>query len=141
GKRPPPRTTIGQYLTRAALYPAAWILKAIRNVGRISRKRERQLRPLSAFGVLVRPILERIDAKFNWKPTRFVLDQDETTAIRKLVYKLSRNEETIVVGPWMSEVGFEILYWIPFLNWAMTYKQFDPERLIVISRGGVADWY
>src|SRR5262249_38572735 len=54
---------------------------------------------------------------------------------------LSRTESTVVIGPWLSEVGFEVLYWIPFLNWAKTYRPFDADRLIVISRGGVADWY
>jgi hypothetical protein len=23
----------------------------------------------------------------------------------------------ILVGPWLSEVGFELLYWIPMLHW------------------------
>jgi hypothetical protein len=23
----------------------------------------------------------------------------------------------IIAGPWTGEVGFELLYWIPFLNW------------------------
>ena len=25
--------------------------------------------------------------------------------------------EPILVGPWLGEVGFELLYWIPFLRW------------------------
>ena len=47
----------------------------------------------------------------------------------------------IVVGPWLSEVGFELLYWIPFLNWVKTYRPFDPERMVVVSRGGAGIWY
>ena len=39
-------------------------------------------------------------------------------------------------GPWLSETGFELLYWIPFLAWAKAYGNFDPERLVVVSRGG-----
>jgi hypothetical protein len=46
-----------------------------------------------------------------------------------------------VVGPWLSEVGFELLYWIPFLNWVKTNRPFDAERLVVISRGGAGIWY
>ena len=23
----------------------------------------------------------------------------------------------IVAGPWVGEVGFELLYWVPFLRW------------------------
>lgn len=55
--------------------------------------------------------------------------------------RLSRSRLPIVVGPWTGEVGFELLYWIPFLQWMRETFPIDPERLIVVSRGGVADWY
>ena len=29
----------------------------------------------------------------------------------------------IVIGPWVGEVGFELLYWIPFLNCALKHLQ------------------
>ena len=45
------------------------------------------------------------------------------------------------LGPWLSETGFELLYWIPFLAWAKAYGNFDPDQLIVVSRGGAAPWY
>jgi hypothetical protein len=47
----------------------------------------------------------------------------------------------VIVGPWLSETGFELLYWIPFLSWAQAYGHLDPDRLLVISRGGAAPWY
>jgi hypothetical protein len=47
----------------------------------------------------------------------------------------------IVVGPWLSEVGFEVLYWIPFLRWLVARFEVDPDRLHVVSRGGTASWY
>ena len=37
-------------------------------------------------------------------------------------------------GPWLSETGFELLYWIPFLAWAKAYGNFDPDA----AGGGVA---
>jgi hypothetical protein len=46
-----------------------------------------------------------------------------------------------VVGPWLSEIGFEVLYWIPLLNWFMSRYDVDPERVVAISRGGVRSWY
>jgi hypothetical protein len=46
-----------------------------------------------------------------------------------------------VVGPWCSEVGFELLYWIPFLHWVKATHAFDERRLVVVSRGGPAAWY
>ena len=54
---------------------------------------------------------------------------------------LGRSGKPIIVGPWLSETGFELLYWIPFLAWAKAYGNFDPDRLIVMSRGGAAPWY
>jgi hypothetical protein len=47
----------------------------------------------------------------------------------------------IVAGPWLSEVGYELLYWIPFLSWAVERRPELKERLIVLSRGGAASWY
>jgi hypothetical protein len=46
-----------------------------------------------------------------------------------------------VVGPWLGEVGFEVLYWIPFLHWLFDRHGIDPQRVTVVSRGGAASWY
>ena len=46
-----------------------------------------------------------------------------------------------VVGPWLGEVGFEVLYWIPFLHWLSDRYGLGPEGVTVVSRGGVAPWY
>ena len=47
----------------------------------------------------------------------------------------------MIVGPWLGEVGFELLYWRPFLEWAVEACGFDRSRLIVMSRGGTSAWY
>jgi hypothetical protein len=60
---------------------------------------------------------------------------------RELVAALGRTDGPILVGPWLSETGFELLYWIPFLAWAKAYGNLDPARLVVVSRGGAASWY
>ncbi|MGE3401317.1 MAG: hypothetical protein AB7K63_01940, partial [Vicinamibacterales bacterium] len=65
----------------------------------------------------------------------------EARETRELVTVLGRGSGPIILGPWISETGFELLYWIPFLAWAKTYGNFDPDRLIVVSRGGAAPWY
>jgi len=52
-----------------------------------------------------------------------------------------RGAETVVVGPWLSEVGFEALYWVPFLRWVKAAFRLDPSRVVAVSRGGVASWY
>ncbi len=65
----------------------------------------------------------------------------EAEETRELVNALGRSGRPILLGPWLSEAGFEVLYWIPFLAWARTYGNLDPSQLIVISRGGAAAWY
>ena len=47
----------------------------------------------------------------------------------------------IVIGPWLSEVGYEVLYWVPFVRWVKAAFRIDPDRLWVVSRGGVGSWY
>ena len=47
----------------------------------------------------------------------------------------------LVAGPWISEVGFETLYWIPFLQWVKTAFRLPDDRVVAVSRGGVASWY
>jgi hypothetical protein len=49
--------------------------------------------------------------------------------------------ESIVAGPWLGEVGFELLYWVPFLAWCAQRFDIPPDRWLIISRGGTASWY
>jgi hypothetical protein len=61
--------------------------------------------------------------------------------VRDRLLRLSRSKLPIIVGPWTGEVGFELLYWVPFLQWACERFSIDRRRLIVLSRGGVLPWY
>lgn len=54
---------------------------------------------------------------------------------------LARDRRPLVVGPWLGEVGFELLYWVPFVRWFAERYRIDPGRLIAVSRGGAAAWY
>jgi hypothetical protein len=51
-----------------------------------------------------------------------------------------RADGDVIAGPWTGEVGFELMYWIPFLNW-LVEQGLDPKRLVILSRGGAAPWY
>jgi glycosyltransferase involved in cell wall biosynthesis len=62
-------------------------------------------------------------------------------AMTRDLARLAKSGRPIVIGPWISEVGFEVLYWIPFLNWALKEFGLAERRLIVVSRGGAALWY
>ena len=57
------------------------------------------------------------------------------------VQNLAESDRPIIVGPWLSELGFEVLYWIPFLTWLQRQFTLPAERLVVVSRGGTKEWY
>jgi len=47
----------------------------------------------------------------------------------------------ILIGPFRGEVGFEVMYWLPWLAAVRAKLQLAPERLIPITRGGAGAWY
>jgi hypothetical protein len=61
--------------------------------------------------------------------------------VRALADRLAASDREIVAGPWIAEVGFEVLYWIPFLRWLVENRGVEPSRLTAVSRGGVSSWY
>src|SRR5205085_383465 len=61
--------------------------------------------------------------------------------VNRELAKLRKSQAPIIVGPWLGEVGYELLYWIPFLNWALAASRLGSRRLIVLSRGGAMPWY
>ena len=65
----------------------------------------------------------------------------EAEAIDREIAALAATARPIVVGPWLAEVGYEVLYWIPFLRWFQDAFGIPPDRLIVISRGGMESMY
>ena len=60
---------------------------------------------------------------------------------RAYLWYLSRTKLPILVGPWRSEVGFEVLYWLPWLQRFYRQYKIDQSRIIAVSRGGAAQWY
>ena len=157
-KRAPEGLPLWLYPLRAALYPVAWVMKTVRAITRLSKKREKQLRPIGFGGWFWKRFFWFLDWIFKLPSMkrfakRYIVPRvvphmgdsnaptEEMVQVPRMLQKMARNDKPIIVGPWLSEVGFELLYWIPFLNWVKTYRHFDPERLIVVSRGGVAPWY
>ena len=68
-------------------------------------------------------------------------DAPSNTRLYRSLDDIARGDGPIVVGPWAGEVGFELLYWIPFVEWFRQRWRVRAERLVVISRGGVEAWY
>jgi len=68
---------------------------------------------------------------------------DEEVAQQRSLQRALRaldGHDDIIVGPWTGEVGFELLYWIPFLGW-LAEQGLASRRVTVVSRGGAAPWY
>jgi hypothetical protein len=65
----------------------------------------------------------------------------EVEAIDGSIAELAAGSGQIVLGPWLAEVGYEVLYWIPFLRWFADAYNVAPERLVVLSRGGMESAY
>ena len=61
--------------------------------------------------------------------------------LRRELTRIQKTTGPILIGPWISEVGFELLYWIPFLNWAVKAYGLEGRRLVIVSRGGAGLWY
>jgi hypothetical protein len=72
----------------------------------------------------------------TFSKTRSVLD-----AFDERIRKIAAGTKPIVVGPWLSEVGFEVLYWVPLLRHVVEKYKIDPSRITVVSRGGCRNWY
>ena len=72
-----------------------------------------------------------------------VLDEQgvEDRRLARRVEEFLRHDRPVIVGPWTGEVGFELLYWVPFVRRMVAAYGIPAERLLVVSRGGVASWY
>ncbi len=140
---------------RAGLYPLAVLASA--SDARRGEGRGPSERRASPSGLLTRAAALPASV-FRWRPLRRyaqrhivprVLPQSsrahlpsrDAAALTKRLQRLAGGSQPIVLGPWLNETSIELLYWIPFLHWLRTYRAFDPERLIVVSRGGAASWY
>ena len=76
------------------------------------------------------------------KRTRRMSEQQfqEEVALSRLT-RIGQSTRPILVGPWTGEVGFELIYWAPFVRWFVNRFGIDPARVTVISRGGTRSWY
>jgi len=65
----------------------------------------------------------------------------EARRVEQQIARVTAGRRPIIAGPWLAEVGYEALYWVPFLRWFRDAHRIPPERLVIVSRGGVRDWY
>jgi hypothetical protein len=57
--------------------------------------------------------------------------------IEREIARLANGTGPIIAGPWLAEVGYEVLYWIPFLRWFQDAHGIRRDRLVILSRGGM----
>ncbi len=113
-----------------AVLPMSDRLLAARNLGL------KALRRLGAAHKPVTRLMKRRDrAQEQERFRREAADVDAEIA------RVARGTAPIVAGPWLAEVGYEVLYWVPFLRWFQDAYRVAPERLTIVSRGGVSGWY
>ena len=61
--------------------------------------------------------------------------------VERDIARVVSGPDPILVGPWLSEVGYEVLYWVPFIRWVQSQYDIPRDRLVVVTRGGAAAWY
>ena len=119
------------------LKPVKIATERLRNVPVIVRNVSRKA-VLYAWG-LRRPLLRwrsrrrRVQEKWAAVRTEISLEQE--------IERLTDTGDPIVVGPWLSEVGYEALYWVPFVRWFQSTYRIKAEQMLVVSRGGAGAWY
>ena len=67
--------------------------------------------------------------------------REEALAVDREMAGVAASSGPIVIGPWLAEVGYEVLYWLPLVRWFADRHGVTADRLIAVSRGGVSDWY
>ena len=65
-----------------------------------------------------------------------LVSERRASAVRRELAALASKPEPILVGPWLGEVGFELLYWIPFLRWFAETYAVPPERIVADTMPG-----
>jgi hypothetical protein len=79
----------------------------------------------------------------------FTVERARRAAARELrlattayhVRRAPRRSGSILVGPFIGEVGFELLYWIPLLRRLLAERGIDASRVTALTRGGAGAWY
>jgi hypothetical protein len=113
----------------------------VRRIGDLIDRQFRTVDMLKAEVIRLRASFRR-QAAYMDKLT--VLAPNQVTDRLNLLARLDRlaqSRHPIVVGPWTGEVGYEVLYWAPFVRWFVQQYGVDPARVRVISRGGPISWY
>ena len=65
----------------------------------------------------------------------------EVVEVEREIAAMAAGRDPVIVGPWLAEVGYEVLYWIPFLRWLVDAHGIPRDRVVAVSRGGLESMY
>jgi len=74
-------------------------------------------------------------------PTFRLPSSARSLLFRAYLTRLAQSSRPIVIGPYRSELGFEVLYWLPLLQWAFKAYGINAARCVALSRGGMGHFY
>ena len=64
-----------------------------------------------------------------------------TTATELALRRAARSGRRVLVGPFLGEVGYELLYWVPFVRHTLGRLGIPREQVTTLTRGGAGAWY
>jgi hypothetical protein len=121
---------------------------AARELQRLGRRARRQQEIIASAPALARAQVQRGTAAVVRSRNRLERFDDHVLTPYRVELRVKRElaraaaaRRPVVAGPWTSEVGYEALYWIPFLRWAADRYGVSPSCVVALSRGGTALWY
>ena len=141
---------IGAAFLRLLLHPKAGLMRLSWLRAAAARLMDAAFRIDACQNFTVRHIVPRVKsdqketttpAKAKHKPRYSAAESHARQLAERALARVTGSDKPILVGPWLGEVGFEVLYWIPFLRWVKESSGVDTSRLIALSRGGTAAWY
>ena len=121
---------------------------AARSMQRLGRQARRQQEILANAPAVARAQMQRGAAALVRSRNRLERFDDHVLTpyrvelhVKRELARAASAGRPVIAGPWTSEVGYEALYWIPFLRWAADRYGVPSQRVIALSRGGTALWY
>jgi hypothetical protein len=113
----------------------------LQRLATVIERHVRRVTNLEADVERVRALLRRYESYTDKLETLLSKQTRDRTKWLERLERLAAGTRPIIVGPWTGEVGYEVLYWVPFVRWFVERYNVDQRRLHVISRGGPVSWY
>src|SRR5262245_46207030 len=145
-------SNLARFAWRRTVARARWLLNVMRWASKVGRKKVRSVWHAGRrFGETCRNhVVNAVKVPYRAvrRPLRAASRRkahlQERWGFYKTEWSVEREIETIVTrdrllvaGPWLSEVGFETLYWVPFRAWLETAFQLCPRRVVAVVPGVV----